>query len=76
MAIEHIGSTAVPGLPAKPILDIMAGVTGWDGFELIVERLDSVGYRYTPEAEADDPARRFFARDRRIRASCGPITCT
>ena len=28
--IEHIGSTAVPGLPAKPVIDIMAGVASLD----------------------------------------------
>lgn len=27
VAIEHVGSTAVPGLGAKPIIDIMAGVS-------------------------------------------------
>ena len=27
LAIEHIGSTAVPGLAAKPIIDILAGVS-------------------------------------------------
>ena len=27
--IEHYGSTAVPGMRAKPILDIMVGVTHW-----------------------------------------------
>ena len=62
VAVEHIGSTAVPGLPAKPIIDIMAGVTGWEGFELIVERLAAVGYRYTPEAEKDDPSRKVFRK--------------
>ena len=62
VAVEHIGSTAVPGLPAKPIIDIMAGVTGWDGFGLVVERLAAVGYRYTPEAEKDDPSRRVFRK--------------
>ena len=62
VAIEHIGSTAVPGLPAKPIIDIMAGVSGWDVFDLVVERLAAVGYRYTPEAEKDDPSRKVFRK--------------
>jgi GrpB-like predicted nucleotidyltransferase (UPF0157 family) len=30
-AIEHIGSTAVPGLSAKPVIDIMAGVQTLEG---------------------------------------------
>jgi GrpB-like predicted nucleotidyltransferase (UPF0157 family) len=29
--IEHIGSTAIPGLDAKPVIDIMAGVESLDG---------------------------------------------
>jgi GrpB-like predicted nucleotidyltransferase (UPF0157 family) len=62
VAVEHIGSTAVPGLPAKPIVDIMGGVAGWDGFGLVVDRLAAVGYRYTPEAEKDDPSRRVFRK--------------
>jgi GrpB-like predicted nucleotidyltransferase (UPF0157 family) len=62
VAIEHIGSTAVPGLPAKPIIDLMAGVAGWDGFDLVVERLAAVGYRYTPEAQKDDPSRKVFRK--------------
>jgi GrpB-like predicted nucleotidyltransferase (UPF0157 family) len=62
VVIEHIGSTAVPGLSAKPIIDVMAGVRGWDGFDVMVERLAAVGYRYTPEAEEDDPSRRVFRK--------------
>ncbi len=27
--IEHVGSTAVPGLAAKPVIDIMVGVDSW-----------------------------------------------
>jgi GrpB-like predicted nucleotidyltransferase (UPF0157 family) len=30
-SIEHIGSTAIPGLDAKPVIDIMAGVESLDG---------------------------------------------
>ncbi len=29
-AIEHVGSTAVPGLPAKPVIDLMAAVVSLD----------------------------------------------
>ncbi len=30
-SIEHIGSTALPGLAAKPVIDIMAGVESLEG---------------------------------------------
>lgn len=48
--IEHIGSTAVPGLWAKPIIDIMAGThaPGQPG-QRQIDALDSLGYRYHGE---------------------------
>jgi GrpB-like predicted nucleotidyltransferase (UPF0157 family) len=30
VAVEHIGSTAVPGLPAKPVIDLMAAADDLD----------------------------------------------
>jgi GrpB-like predicted nucleotidyltransferase (UPF0157 family) len=42
--IEHVGSTAVPGLAAKPILDIAIGVTRTDDIPIVVERLAGAGY--------------------------------
>lgn len=62
VAIEHIGSTAVPGLAAKPIIDILVGVASWERFETITRRLRALGYVYTPESEADDPSRRVFRK--------------
>ncbi|NUM45526.1 MAG: GrpB family protein [Anaerolineales bacterium] len=41
---EHIGSTAVPGLRAKPIIDMMASVERLVGTEGIVARLNELGY--------------------------------
>jgi len=43
-AIEHVGSTAVPGLAAKPIIDIMAAVPSIDTVDLLVELLCAHGY--------------------------------
>ena len=55
LAIEHIGSTAVPGLAAKPILDIMAGVEGEADADECVRLLRSIGYDdVTPEPETPD----------------------
>lgn len=42
--VQHVGSTAVPGLPAKPIIDIAAAVSGWDGISHIVGRFTENGY--------------------------------
>jgi GrpB-like predicted nucleotidyltransferase (UPF0157 family) len=53
LAIEHIGSTAVPGLAAKPIIDMLAGVRDRAAADECVARLQALGYDdVTPE---DDP---------------------
>lgn len=60
--IEHIGSTSVPGLAAKPIIDILVGVHSLDAFERHCYRLTAYGYEYVPEYERVLPDRRFFKR--------------
>jgi GrpB-like predicted nucleotidyltransferase (UPF0157 family) len=62
VAIEHVGSTAISGMPAKPIIDILAAVATWDRFDRMVLSLRALGYLYTPESEADDPGRRVFRK--------------
>ena len=62
--IEHVGSTAVPGLAAKPVIDIMAGVKSLDDSPILVERLVGLGYEYVPEFERVLPFRRYFRKMR------------
>jgi GrpB-like predicted nucleotidyltransferase (UPF0157 family) len=62
LAVEHIGSTAVVGLGAKPIIDIMVGVRGLSDAQLCMEPLKNLGYRYQPEHEATMPERRYFGK--------------
>jgi GrpB-like predicted nucleotidyltransferase (UPF0157 family) len=62
VAIEHIGSTAVPGLAAKPIIDIMVGVDSLDRGRSLVDPVETLGYEYVPEGEAEMPFRRYFRR--------------
>lgn len=61
-AIEHIGSTSVPGLAAKPIIDMLVGVRSLADFEARADRLAAYGYEYIPEYERALPDRRFFKR--------------
>jgi len=61
-AIEHVGSTSVPGLGAKPIIDIMVGVHSLADAEKCIEPLSLIGYEYRPELEAFIPERRCFQR--------------
>jgi GrpB-like predicted nucleotidyltransferase (UPF0157 family) len=46
--IEHIGSTAVPGLAAKPVIDIMAAIQTLEGSRDAIDALQSLGYLYAP----------------------------
>ena len=56
--IEHVGSTSVPGLAAKPIIDIMVGVWNLDDAAYCIGRLVTVGYDFKPDD--DIPERRYF----------------
>src|ERR1700712_2166384 len=46
LAIEHYGSTAVPGLRAKPIIDLLIGVAQIDDGLKMIEPMASLGYDY------------------------------
>ncbi|HVZ79978.1 MAG TPA: GrpB family protein [bacterium] len=46
LSIEHFGSTSVPGLAAKPILDIMVSVASRDLWPSLVQPLQNLGYSY------------------------------
>lgn len=46
--IHHVGSTAVPGLDAKPIIDILAGVRKLEEARACFEPLAQLGYMYAP----------------------------
>jgi GrpB-like predicted nucleotidyltransferase (UPF0157 family) len=62
VAIEHMGSTAIPGLSAKPIIDIIAALRSLDEVPACLEPLRGLGYHYVPEFEALIPERRFFRK--------------
>src|SRR6185503_19220240 len=44
--LQHIGSTAIPGIKAKPILDMMAGIAQLDQALLCQAPLQAIGYDY------------------------------
>lgn len=62
LAIEHIGSTAVVGLAAKPVCDLMAAIESFALTKELIEPLRKIGYHYVPEYEINLPDRRFFHR--------------
>lgn len=58
--IEHIGSTAVPGLAAKPVIDILIGVTSLSDDKKFIPPLEALGYEYIQKHEAVFPRRRYL----------------
>ncbi len=60
-SIEHVGSTSIPGMIAKPILDIAVLVDDLEIAEQWKDKLKSIGYWYK-EFEPEIPDRRFFAK--------------
>jgi GrpB-like predicted nucleotidyltransferase (UPF0157 family) len=58
--IEHIGSTAVPGLAAKPVLDILAGYDDPELLQEFIVRFEAAGYEH--RGEHGIPGREFFRR--------------
>jgi GrpB-like predicted nucleotidyltransferase (UPF0157 family) len=60
--IEHIGSTSVPGLAAKPIIDVLLGARTLAAIESKKEALGDLGFAYVPKYEAEIPMRRYFVK--------------
>jgi len=58
LAIEHVGSTAVAGLAAKPIIDIMIGVADLTDCDEHVRALEAIGYER--RAVGDLPGRLYL----------------
>jgi GrpB-like predicted nucleotidyltransferase (UPF0157 family) len=59
--IEHFGSTVVPGLAAKPIIDLLIGVRSLStARQLFISPLESLGYAYW--RDNPDPQRMFFVK--------------
>lgn len=53
MDIQHVGSTAIPGIPAKPILDIAIAIDAKDHLKDIIVKLEDLGYEYRGDSRED-----------------------
>ena len=60
--IQHIGSTAVPGLAAKPVIDIMVGLRRLLDAQDCILPIEGMEYEYVPEFEDEFPDRRYFRK--------------
>lgn len=54
MRVDHVGSTAVPGLAAKPIIDIQISVASLAPMDAYRSPLESLGYLYQPGPDPED----------------------
>lgn len=61
--VEHIGSTSVNGLAAKPIIDIMIGLPDFSVADDFVPRIETLGYEYIKKYEDEMPFRRYFVKN-------------
>lgn len=66
--IEHIGSTSIKGLKAKPIIDIMVGVRHLSVVSTLVTPLKDIEFEYIPKPELTE--RRFFRKGGYGKGTC------
>ncbi|HPW39680.1 MAG TPA: GrpB family protein [bacterium] len=62
LGLEHIGSSSVPGLSAKPIIDIMALIDSHENAEKFIPKLQELGYSFDFTAETDKSTERHLFR--------------
>jgi dephospho-CoA kinase len=55
--VHHVGSTAVPEVPAEPVIDLFAGLAGVDVAPDAAAALTAAGWRPDPAGDPDDVAR-------------------
>jgi GrpB-like predicted nucleotidyltransferase (UPF0157 family) len=63
LAIEHVGSTAAPGLAAKPIIDVDVVIPARAVLSEVIRRLATLGYRH--QGDLGVPGREASTRNRR-----------
>lgn len=61
LRVEHIGSTSIPGLEAKEIIDVMPGLERFEDGERCIERMNTIGYEY--RGEFGIPGRHYWVKD-------------
>ncbi len=58
--IQHVGSTSIPGMPAKPIVDIAIAVADFEEARACIPLIESHGYEY--KGEFGIPHRHYFVK--------------
>ena len=71
--IEHIGSTSVLGLTAKPVIDVLLGAANLSDIEAKIPALEQRAYRYIAKYETEIPQRRYFVKAAQTEMSSTPF---
>ncbi len=58
--IQHVGSTSIPGMPAKPIVDIAIAVADFEEAKACIPLIEALGYEY--KGEFGIPHRHYFVK--------------
>ena len=62
--VQHVGSTSIPGMKAKPIIDIDVGLDNWSDFEAVKRALAEIGYDH--EGDRGITGREAFCRNGKV----------
>ncbi len=62
--VQHVGSTSIPGMKAKPIIDIDVGLENWSDFEAVKKALAEIGYEH--EGDKGITGREAFCRNGQV----------
>ncbi|PWE00514.1 GrpB family protein [Marinilabilia rubra] len=57
--IDHIGSTAISGIKAKPTVDILLQITHETGDQKVIDNITSLGYEFIPQPDNPPPHMMF-----------------
>jgi GrpB-like predicted nucleotidyltransferase (UPF0157 family)/catechol 2,3-dioxygenase-like lactoylglutathione lyase family enzyme len=66
VSVEHIGSTSVEGLGAKPVIDILVGIEDFNDANKSVPLMKSAGYNYVDKYEDIMPGRRYYTKNKNM----------
>ncbi len=67
--VHHVGSTSIPGMPAKPILDIAVLLYNFEDGERCISPMEKIGYLHVGLLD-DIPGDRFFGKVHTSQESC------